>query len=120
MEKTPEKYYGFNFFGADGKTELVRTFLPLGELALDELLYAAKGYAHNRSFKALFGTIKELTIVENDIKMNSPSKVGGEKLQAFILKRNGDAVTGEGNDYFVNDEKLDLGFESYNVTTVEI
>ena len=115
-----EKYHGFNFFGAGHNTELVRTFLPVGELGLDELLYSAKGYARNRNFKVLFGTVKELTIVQNDIKVNSPSKVGGEKFQAFILKGKADTVTGEGDDYFVNGEKLSLGFSSYNVNIIEI
>ena len=113
------KYYGFKFFGNDYDSELCRIPTLVGTSELTELLISASRYSHNLRFKALFGVIKELTFIDGKIKIDSPSKVGREKNQAFIFKRKDDVITGGGNDYFLNGERLDLGFESYDVSIVE-
>ena len=113
------KYYGFNFFGEGNETKLVQTYLPVGQPALEDLLYSVKGYVHHVKFKVLFGTIKELTLFDDVVTGNAASKAGKDKFQAFILKRKNDEVTGEGDDYFVNGKKLDLGFSLYDVSVVE-
>ena len=116
-----EKYYGFRFFGEGLAADLVQTYLPVGQAALPELLTAAENYAGRvTKFTPLFGVIKELAMFEGEVGGNFPAKVGMEKNQAFILKRSGDVITGEGNDFFLNDKQLSLGFESYDVNIIEI
>ena len=113
------KYYGFNLFGESNETELMQTYLPVGQPDLGDLLHSVKGYARSAKFKVLFGTIKELTLFDDVITGNAPSTTGKDKFQAFILKRKNDEVTGEGDYYFVNGKKLDLGFGLYDVSVVE-
>ena len=115
-----EKHHGFNFYGPDGATELVRTYLPVGQANIEDLLTSAASYAKSvTAFGPVFGTIKEFLMDGDNRRSNYPAKVGAEKNQAFILKRPGEVVTGEGNDYFINDVRLNLGFESYEVHIID-
>lgn len=115
-----DKYYGFYFCGKSFDRKLSQTYLPVDQLELDHLLSEAKDYSNGAEFKVLFGLVKELTLFDGKIRVESPSKVGGEKFQAFIFKREGDEITNKGGDYFVNGEKLDLNFSSYDVTIIEV
>lgn len=117
------KYYAFNFAGKDFFTEreLVRTYLPIGQLSLPELLDTAKEYEKGLTFRPIYGLIKEVMWKDNGTPgINSPSRVGGEKFQAFIFKRSGDTITGDGTNYYVNGEKVDLEFGGYSVEIVEV
>jgi len=116
-----EKYYAFRFCGKDLFTEreLARTYLPIGQLSLQELLDAAKDYEQRLPFRPIYGLIKEVAWNGDRPAIESPSRAGKEKFQAFIFKRNGDTVTGSDSDYFVNGEKIDLDFNRYDVEIVE-
>lgn len=116
-----EKYYGYYFSGEGfDDRKLCQTYLPVDQLGLNELLDNIKSYLRQVEFKVQFGFIKELTLFDRKIRVNSPSKVGREKLQAFILKRKGDEITGGGDDYFINGGKLDMCFGQYEVSILEI
>lgn len=116
-----QRVYGIKFFVEKSKSELTQTYLPVGEANLEDLLNAIRGYSETVALKATFGVIKELTLNDQDkIVVNSPAKFNGEKNEAFILKREGDRITGGGNEYSLNGNILDLGFDSYNVNIVEI
>lgn len=116
-----EKYYGYYFLGEGfDERKLCQTYFPVDQLGLDELLYNIKSYLRKVEFKVQFGFIKELIIVEGKIRLNSPSKVAREKLEAFIIKRKGDEITGESDDYFTNGKKLDMRFGQYEVSIFEI
>jgi len=114
-----EKYYGFQFKGENFSSELVKTHLPIDQLGLDHLISDGLDYSLNLKFKALYGLIRELTLFNDDIRVNSPSMVGQEKYQAFIIKRSNDVITNEGGSFFLNGKKIELDFTSYNVTIVD-
>ena len=120
FEEEPEKYYGFHFMGDKHKCKLAQTYLPVDQLELNHLLHDAIGYLYNADFKVLFGFVKELKMNNGRVIINSPSKVGKEKYQAFILKRKTDEVRGEGNDYFLNETKIDFNFVQYDVSIIEV
>jgi hypothetical protein len=111
-------YYGFKFFDSSNSI-ISQTYLPVGQCGLEELLIAAENYSHRLTFTPEFGVIKELLVANSEIKSHSPAKLGAEKNQAFIFKRPCDEITGSGEDYFLNGEKLKLGFGSYEVHVVE-
>lgn len=120
FQNETDKYYGFHFCGKGFDRKLCQTYLPVDQLELDHLLHDAIGYTKMVGFKILFGLVKELTLFNGEVRINSPSKVGGEKFQAFILKRKGEEITNEGSDYFINGVKLDMSFQEYNVTILEV
>ncbi len=115
----PEKYYGFHFMGDNHKSHLAQTYLPVGQLELDHLLQDAVGYLSSANFDVTYGFVKELTLFNGRIAMNSPSKVGKEKYQAFIIKNKNDDVKNESGDYFINGVKIDFSFSLYDVSIVE-
>ena len=115
-----EKYYGFQFCGPDGKRELIKTYLPINQLEIDHLISDGLERSFDLKFKALYGLIRELSLVNEKVRLNIPSKVGGEKYQAFIIKRKGDVITGEGSSFYLNGEKLHLNFISYDVTIIDL
>jgi hypothetical protein len=116
-----DKYYGFYFSGKSfNDRKLCQTYLPVDQLYLMDLLAQVEGYSHGLEFKANYGFVKELTLFNGDIKVNSPSKVGEEELQAFVIKRKGDVVTNKGKEFIINGEKIDFDFLKYNVNVVEV
>lgn len=119
-QEEPEKYYGFHFMDDNNNFKLSQTYLPVNQLELKHLLSDGVDYSRDAEFKVLFGFIKELTLVNGKVVINSPSKVGGEKYQAFIFKRKGETVNNEGSDFFVNGKKIDFNFIQYNVSIVEV
>ena len=119
FENEPEKYYGFHFMGDNHKSKTAQTYLPVGQLELEHLLHDAIGYLSEADFPVIFGFVKELTVLNGKVLMTSPSKVGREKYQAFIIKNGKDEIKNEGNDYFINEEKIDFSFSQYEVSVIE-
>lgn len=115
-----DKYYGFYFSGPDFNRELSQTYLPVGEVDLDLLLSSAADYSRGLKFQPIFGMIKELTLMDGQIRINSPSKVGREQFQAFILKRPDDVILGGPITFYINDCLLDFEFTKYDVNIVEV
>lgn len=115
-----DKYYGFYFSGPDFNMELKQTYLPIGEVDLDLLLSEAGSYSRGLKFQPIFGMIKELTLFNGQVRINSPSKVGREQYQAFLLKRHGDVIEGGPITFYVNDGLIDFEFTKYDVSIVEV
>lgn len=118
----PEKFYGFNFCGEGYERMQCRTYILVDQIDIESLLTVVMtSYLGNPKFKVTFGFVKELIFnAKGKVVVESPSKVGGKKYQAFILKRNGDIVTSEGAEFFINGLKIDFSFSLYNVTIIDI
>ena len=115
-----EKYYGFYFFGEKYERELSKTHTPVDRLELVDLLLEALNYARGLKFKVLFGLVKELSIYNEKILVESPSKVKCDKFQAFILKRDGDIITCSKDKYSINGKMIDMSFGRYSVSILEM
>jgi len=120
FQEEPDKYYGFHLMGDNHKFHLAQTYLPVGQLWLEDLLQNVTGYLHSADFNVIFGFVKELTVFNERVLINSPSKVGKEKYQAFILKKSTDEIKNEEDIYFINGIKIDFSFSQYDVSIIEI
>lgn len=122
MKKTADtviKSYAFNARG-NGEFKLIDTCLPIGKPNVNELLAVVKNNT-DTGFMVEYGTIREISSFRGQVLVNAPSKVGMEKFQAFILKREGDTITHDDKmNYFINKKQLMLNFSSYDVSIIEI
>lgn len=101
--------------------KLIQSFLPVGQLSLDEISYSVKDYLKEIDFTASCCLIKELTIVDNRVAVNKPSKVGEKKLQAFILKKPNSVVTDDNEGaYSIDGQEFSLNFSQYQVTILDV
>lgn len=118
----PDIYYGFHFMGqALDQRKLIQSFLPVGQLSLDEIADNVKDYLREIDFNASCCLIKELTLFNGNVAVNKPSKVGGEKLQAFMLKKPSDTINHDNKGvYLINGEEFSLNFTQYDVTILDV
>ena len=100
--------------------ETCQTCLPIDQLELNHLLHEDRNYSKSVDFEVIFGFIKELTLLNGEVKIEIPSKVGKERFQAFIFKRKNDSIASEGKDVFVNEKKIDFDFSRYDVNIFNI
>ncbi|HEU0085375.1 MAG TPA: hypothetical protein VFQ59_00220 [Candidatus Paceibacterota bacterium] len=114
-----DKYYGLYLCGEDFNRKLSNTYLPVGQVSLPELVEDIPSHFKSVGFKVEFGFIKELTCDGERIVIQSPSKVGGDKLQAFLVKKKSDVVTFDETYYYINGKRLDHRFNLYKVTIIE-
>jgi len=118
-----DNYYGFQLNGKEfiGGRKLVQTFLPVGQMEMEGLISEIKDYAVSCDFPVVYGFVKELLVSNREIKMNNPSKVGTEKLQAFIIKRDGQTITNNDGSYFIDGERIEFdGFRRYEISIIEV
>lgn len=115
-------FYALRFYDSQKSKLIILPIEVSSIVSLDKILETVVISSHRLSFRPLYGTIREVSVVDGKKKQDFISCVNTGKKQVFVFKRFGDILSQDDEKIMINGEEIGENLKIFydNVNIIEL